>query len=213
VHPQTDEEVYTLQMDHGTHLNLEGLESASELSTTPPSLLHNLVESIATQNELLCRLVQGQQEIQQLLQQQQYQSSGCPIHQPQVADYQGPNEETNEEKDIYSDSLLPSSQLPMKLTEVKARNPKRSLDPIDLTGWEITCTEFVPHHRHQTVKTSDMGARTLSPIEEKIDQGGNTTPENSSLGMPIMLPLDINQLRGPSDTNRCFNCGSPCHFI
>jgi len=217
VHPQTDEEVYTLQMDHGTHLNLEGLESASELSTTPPSLLHNLVELIATQNELLCRLVQGQQEIQQLLQQQQYQSSGCPIHQPQVADYQGPNEETNEEKDIYSDSLLPSSQLPMKLTEVKARNPKRSLDPIDLTGWKITCTEFIPRRRHQTVKTSNndtvFRVRPLSPIEEKIDQEGNSTPENSSVGMLVMLPLDNNQLRGPSDTNHCFNCGSACHFI
>ena len=69
VHPQTNEEVYTLLMDHETYLNLEGLENASEPSTTPPSLLHNLVELIATQNELLRRLVQGQQEIQQLLQQ------------------------------------------------------------------------------------------------------------------------------------------------
>ena len=200
-------------MDQETHNSLEGFGNASQSSTPSSPTLHNLVELIATQNILLCQLFQGQQTIQQLLQQQQHQLREYPIYQPQVVNYQEPDEETNEEKDIYSDSLLPPSQLPMMLKEVKARNPKRSLDPIDLTGWEITCTEFVAHHRHQTVKTSDMGARTLSPIEEKIDQGGNTTPENSSLGMPIMLPLDINQLRGPSDTNRCFNCGSPWHFI
>ena len=79
-----------------------------------------------------------------------------PIHHPQVANYQESNEETNEENDIYSDSILPPSQLPMKLKEMKARNPKRSLDPMDLTGWEITCTEFIPRRRHQAIKTHDL---------------------------------------------------------
>ena len=164
---------------------------------------------IATQNDLLRQLFQGQQTIPQLLQQQQHQLSGYPIHQPQIANYQEPNEETKEEKDIYLDSLLPPSQLLMKLEEMKARNPKYSLDPIDLIGWEITCTEFIPCRRHQHVKTSNSDivfrARTLLSIKEKMDQEGNFTYENDSLGMPIMLPLENNQPRGTSDINRCIN--------
>ena len=119
-----------------------------------------------------------------------------PIYQPQVVNYQEPNEETNEEKDIYSDSLLPPSQLSMKLKKMKAQNPKRSLAPIDLTGWEITCTEFIPRRRYQAVKTPDLDtafrARTLSSIKEKMDQDGNSTHEDDSVCMPGMLSLDNN---------------------
>ena len=135
-------------MDQETHNTMEGLENVSGSSTLPSPTLDNLVELIATQNDLRHQLFQGQQTIQQLLQQQQHQSCGCPIHQPQFANYQESNEEIKEEKDIYSDSLLPPSQLPMKLKEMKARNPKHNLDPIDLTGLEITCTEFIPRRRH-----------------------------------------------------------------
>ena len=146
-------------MDQETHNNLEGFENISGPSTTTSPTLDNLVELIATQNDLLRQIFQGQQTIQQLLQQYQHQLSACPIHQSQVANYQEPNEEIKEEKDIYSDSLLPPSQLPMKLKEMKARNPKHSLDPIDLIGWEITCTEFIPRRRHQAIKTPDLDTR------------------------------------------------------
>ena len=57
-------------MDQETHNNLEGFENASGPSTTPSPTLHNLVELIATQNDLLRQLFQVQQTIQQLLQQQ-----------------------------------------------------------------------------------------------------------------------------------------------
>ena len=59
-------------MDQETHNNLEGFENVSGPSTTPSPTLHNLVELIATQNDLLRQLFQGQQTIQQLLQQQQH---------------------------------------------------------------------------------------------------------------------------------------------
>jgi len=204
-------------MDQETHNSLEGFGNASQSSTPSSPTLHNLVELIATQNILLCQLFQGQQTIQQLLQQQQHQLREYPIYQPQVVNYQEPNEETNEEKDIYSDSLLPPSQLPMKPREMETRNSNRSLDPIDLAGWEITCMEFLPRHQHQAVKTPDLDtvfrARTLFSIKEKMDQDRYPTHEYDSAGMPVMLPLDNNQPRGPSDTNRCFNCGSPSHFF
>ena len=57
-------------MDQETHNNLEGFENASGPSTTSSPTLHNLVELIATQNDLLRQLFQVQQTIQQLLQQQ-----------------------------------------------------------------------------------------------------------------------------------------------
>ena len=74
----------------------------------------------------------------------------------------------------------------MKLKEMKARNPKRSLDPIDLTGWEISCAEFIPRRQHQTVKTLDLDtvfrARTLPSIKEKMDQDRYPTHEDDSAG-------------------------------
>jgi len=204
-------------MDQETHNNLEGFENVSGSSTTASPTLDNLVELIATQDDLLRQLFQGQQTIQQLLQQLRHQSCGCPIHQPQFANYQESNEEIKEENGIYSDSLLPPSQLPMKPSEMKTRNSKCSLDPIDLTRWEISCAEFIPRRQHQAVKTPDLDttfrARTLSSIKEKMDQDRYPTHEDDSVGMPVMLPLDNNQPRGPSDTNRCFNCGSPSHFF
>ena len=196
-------------MDQEIHNNLEGFENISGPSTTPSSTLDNLVELIATQNELLYQLFQRQQTIQQLWQQQQHQLSGCPIHQPEIVNYQEPNEETKGEKDIYLDSLLPPSQLPMKLEEMKAWNSKHSLDPIDLTRWEITCTEFIPRRRHQAVKTPDpdtvFRARTFPSIKEKMDQDGNSTHEDDLVDMPVMLLSDNNPSRGLSDTNRCIN--------
>jgi len=38
-----------------------------------------------------------------------------------------------------------------------------------------------------------------------MDQKENFTYKNDSVGMPIMLPLENNQPRGPSDTNCCIN--------
>ena len=181
-------------MDQETHNNLNGFENTSGPSTTSSPTLHNLMELITAQNDVLCQLFQGQQTIQQLLQQHQHQSSGYPIYQPQVARYQKPHEEIKEEKDIYTDSLLPPSQLPMKLKKMKAQNPKRSLVSIDLTGWKITCTEFIPHRQHQAVKTPNLDivfrARILSSTKEEMNQDGDSTHENDSVGIPVMMPLN-----------------------
>ena len=200
-----------------TYNNMEGFENASEPSTTSSPTLYNLVELMATQNDVLRQLLQGQQTIQQLLQQQQHQLREYPIYQPQVVNYQEPNEETNEEKDIYSDSLLPPSQLPMKPSEMKTRNSKCSLDPIDLTGWEISCAEFIPRRQHQTIKTPNLDtvlkARILSSTKEEMNQDGDSTHENDSVGIPVMMPLNNHPPRGPSNINHCLNCGSPNHFI
>ena len=51
-------------MDQETHNNLEGFENISGPFTTSSPTLDNLVELIATQNDLRHQLFQGQQTIQ-----------------------------------------------------------------------------------------------------------------------------------------------------
>ena len=47
-------------MDQDTHNNLEGFENTSGPSTTSSPTLHNLVELIAAQNDVLRQLFHGQ---------------------------------------------------------------------------------------------------------------------------------------------------------
>src|SRR6185312_3770561 len=139
-------------MVQGTHNAPTGLESAC-VSRQP--LLSNLAELVATQTKLLQQLAQRQQEIYQLLQQQHQLGDGYNVPQPRVAAYQGLNEEMKETRDVYLDSLTRPSRPLMKLKahQAKRRTLKHGPSDIDLTGWEITCTEFVPCDRGQTSKT------------------------------------------------------------
>jgi len=50
-------------MDQETHNNLEGFENASGPSTTPSPTLHNLVELIATQHDLLRQLFKDNRQL------------------------------------------------------------------------------------------------------------------------------------------------------
>jgi hypothetical protein len=53
----------------------------------------------------------------------------------------------NQDQPQASDSILPPSRLPMDLrAEVRPnRGTKRVLSEIDVSEWEITCTETCPH--------------------------------------------------------------------
>ena len=50
-------------MDQETHNNLEGFENASGPSTTPSPTLHNLVELIATQSDLLLNFFKDNKQL------------------------------------------------------------------------------------------------------------------------------------------------------
>ena len=130
-------------MVQGSHNAPAGLRSACD-SGQP--LLSNLVELVATQTKLLQQLAQRQQEIYQLLQQQHQLGEGYDVPQPLVAEYQELNEEIKETRDVYLDSLTPPSRPPMELKarQAKRRTLKHDPSDIDLTGWEITCTDFIP---------------------------------------------------------------------
>ena len=139
-------------MVQGSHNAPAGLRSACD-SGQP--LLSNLVELVATQTKLLQQLAQRQQEIYQLIQQQHQLGDGYNVPQPLVAEYQELNEEIKETRDVYLDSLTPPSRPLMKLKahQAKRRTLKHGPSDIDLTGWEITCTEFIPRGRRQTSNT------------------------------------------------------------
>ena len=120
-------------MVRATHSTLDNFGASGSGSQPPPP---GLEELLATQNELLRQLVQGQQAISHFLQQQHFQLDGHKVHQSPVADYQELNEKTQEINDVYSDSLVPPSQLLMKLKDdqVKCLTPKHGSSNIDLTG-------------------------------------------------------------------------------
>jgi len=134
------------QMVGVTHSTSEDFGASGSGIQTPPLSIEEL---LATQNELLRQLLQGQLAIRQFLQQQYFQPDGHNVPQPQVVGLQELDEKTQEIRDVYSDSLMPPSQLPMKLKDdqVKSSTLKHGPSDIDLTGWEITCTKFVPRRR------------------------------------------------------------------
>jgi hypothetical protein len=137
---------------------------------------------------LLHQLVQGQQAFHQFLLQQHHQRGGRNFHQPQVVGYQELNEEIKETRDVYSDSLMPLSWLLMDLKDpqVKCRTLKHDTCDVDLSGWEITCMEFIPRGRRKTSSTNNANTvirgKTRSPIREKMDHARCTTPKKSSVG-------------------------------
>ena len=202
-------------MVQGTHNAPAGLGTASD-SGQP--LLSNLAELVAAQTELLQQLAQRQQEIYQLLQQQHQLGDGYNVPQPLVAEYQELNEEIKEMMDVYLDSLTSPSRPPMKLKarQAKRRTLKHDPSDIDLTGWEITYTDFIPRDRGQTSNTINantvLRARTRSPVLETMNPGRCTTPTKGLVGVPVIAPLVIKPPSGSGKIKRCFNCGNPNHF-
>jgi hypothetical protein len=82
-----------------------------------------------------------------------------------------------------SDSLLPSSKLPMDLTkeEGKSQTRKRAFPEMDLSEWEITCKEFCPRR----------GRRN----------NNNDKKSRQQASKPKELPPRI-----------CYNCRQPGHY-
>ena len=117
-------------------------------------------------------------------------------------EYANPRLEINgkqeETQNVYSDSLMPPSQLPMELKDphVECMALKSSGYDIDLSGWEITCTEFLPRGRRQASSTTDVDptirARTSSPV-----QGSMRSKKKFCC----------------TGCQPCFKCGEYGHFI
>jgi len=170
------------QMVGVTHSTSEDF-GASGSGIQPPPL--SIEELLATQNELLRQLLQGQLAIGQFLQQQYFQLEGHNVRKPQIVGLQELDEKTQEIRDVYTDSLMPPSQLPMKLKDdqVKSSTLKHGPSDIDLTGWEITCTEFVPRRRKtkgcfNCGNSTQFAQKCPQVTQQNQDQGSSQTSKS-----------------------------------
>ena len=106
--------------------------------------------------------------------------------------------EPKETSHVYLDSLIPLSQLLMELQDhqVDCQTLKHGTCDIDLSGWEITCTDFVPRGRRQARFTTHtdtiMRIRTCSPVREFLKP-------KIGCRCPLCQP--------------CFKCGEYGHFL
>jgi hypothetical protein len=111
-----------------------------------------------------------------------------------------------------SDSILPPSRLPMDLrTEKEAiRGNKRVLSEIDVSEWEITCTETCPRKGKQSCNPSSA---TQLPANETLSR---TTRRAKKKEKRKLCPIQEAQqpISTPKDLppRLCYNCRQPGHF-
>jgi hypothetical protein len=121
-------------------------------------------------------------------------------------------EYVNRDQPQASESILPPSRLPMDLrAEERAnRGNKRVLSEIDVSEWEITCTETHPHkgkRRCNTNKTAQLPAsetpsRTTKRARKKERKRLRLIKEAQQ---PISKPRDLPPCL-------CYNCRQPGHY-
>jgi hypothetical protein len=121
-------------------------------------------------------------------------------------------EYVNQDQPQDSDSILPPSRLPMDLRaeEGAIRGNKRVLSGIDVSEWEITCTETHPHkgkRRCNTNKTTQLPAsetpsRTTKRAKKKERKRLRLIEKTQQ---PISKPRDL-------PPRLCYNCRQPGHY-
>jgi hypothetical protein len=120
--------------------------------------------------------------------------------------------DVNQDQPQASDSILPPSRLPMDLrAEEKAnRGSKRVLSEIDVSEWEITCTETRPHkgkRRCNPNKTTQLPASATPSRTTKWAR----KKERNRLCLIKKAPQQISK-PGDIPPRLCYHCGQPGHF-
>jgi hypothetical protein len=121
-------------------------------------------------------------------------------------------EYVNQDQPQASDSILPPSRLPMDLrAEERAnRGNKRVLSEIDVSEWEITCTETCPREGKRSCnpdKTTQLAASTTP---------SRTTKRAKKKERKRLRPIQeaqqpISKLKD-LPPRLCYNCRQPGHF-
>jgi hypothetical protein len=121
-------------------------------------------------------------------------------------------EYVNQDQPQASDSILPLSRLPMDLRAEERANKgsKRELSKIDVSEWEITCTETCPREGKRSCnpsKTTQLPAnetpsRTSKRAKKKERKRLRLIQEAQQ---PISKPKDL-------PPRLCYNCRQPGHF-
>jgi hypothetical protein len=121
-------------------------------------------------------------------------------------------EYVNQDQPQASDSILPPSRLPMDLrAEEKAdQGHKRVLSEIDVSEWEITCTETCPRG---SKRSCNLSKTTQPPASETLSRTSKKAKKKERRRLrliqeaqqPISKPKDL-------PPRLCYNCRQPRHF-
>jgi hypothetical protein len=121
-------------------------------------------------------------------------------------------EYVNQDQPQASDSILPPSRLPMDLrAEEKAnRGRKQVLSEIDVSEWEITCTETCPREGKRSCNPSKA---TQLPMGKTPSQATKSARKRERKRLrlvektqqPISKPRDLSP-------RLCYNCRQPGHY-
>jgi hypothetical protein len=122
-------------------------------------------------------------------------------------------EYVNQDQPQTSDSILPPSRLPMDLRaeEDAIRGNKRVLSEIDVSEWEITCTDTCPREGKRSCNpssatqfpASETPSRTTKRAKKKERKRLRLIQEAQQ---PISKPKDL-------PPRLCYNCRQPGHFV
>jgi hypothetical protein len=122
-------------------------------------------------------------------------------------------EYVNQDQPQASDSILPPSRLPMDLRaeEDAIRGNKRVLSEIDVSEWEITCTETCPREGKRSCNPSSA-TQSLADATPSRTSKRARKKERKRLRLiqeaqqPISKPKDL-------PPRLCYNCRQPRHFV
>jgi hypothetical protein len=122
-------------------------------------------------------------------------------------------EYVNQDQPQASDSILPPSRLPMDLRaeEGAIRGNERVFSEIDVSEWEITCTDTCPREGKQSCNPSSAAqlpanetpSRTAKRAKKKERKKLRLIQEAQQ---PISKPKDL-------PPRLCYNCRQPGHFV
>jgi hypothetical protein len=121
-------------------------------------------------------------------------------------------EYVNQDQPQASDSILPPSRLPMDLrAEEKAdQGHKRGLPEIDVSEWEITCTETCSREGKQSCNLSSASQSPASETPSRTTKRAKKKERKrlrliQEAQQPISKPKDL-------PPRLCYNCRQPEHF-
>jgi hypothetical protein len=121
-------------------------------------------------------------------------------------------EYVNRDQPQASDSILPPSRLPMDLrAEERAnRGNKRVLSEIDVSEWEITCTETCPREGKRRCNTNKA---TQLPASATPSRAARLKRKKERKRLRLIKKAH-QQIFKPGDLppRLCYHCGQPGHF-
>jgi hypothetical protein len=121
-------------------------------------------------------------------------------------------EYVNQDQPQASDSILPPSRLPMDLGAEERANKgsKRELSEIDVSEWEITCTETCPREGKRSCNPSSATQPPASATPSRTTKRAKKKERKrlcliQEAQQPISKPKDL-------PPRLCYNCRQPGHF-